>query len=156
MTGFRPLAAVAVLSAGVVAGTAYVLLAHHQDRDVPVPPDSSDPAEVAGSFVEALDAGDCETASAVSTPSFQQRAEDWCRSVASLERIEVGEPRDEDPQHSGHAAGTQVVHVPVSFDLDWRLGRSDGSLPEGRTPWGYRLVRADDAAPWRIDDNGPV
>jgi hypothetical protein len=44
--------------------------------------------------------------------------------------------------------------VTVQFDLDWRWLRSDGSMPEGRTTWGYLLVRDSDDAPWRIFDQG--
>ncbi|GMA35541.1 hypothetical protein GCM10025876_17450 [Demequina litorisediminis] len=122
--------------------------------DVPLPEATAEPVEVVASYVAALDAHDCDTAVALAAPSFAETARDWCRKVAGLGNLEIGVSLDEDPAWSGLSADTEVVSVTVDFDLDWRLFRSDVSMPEGATTWGYRLARASVDEPWRIVDNG--
>ena len=121
---------------------------------VAMPPDAAAPPEVVATYLAALDAHDCDTAVALATESFASTAREWCDDVASLGDREVGEAVNEDPAWGGLPAGTEVVSVPVTFDLDWRWLRSDGSMPEGATAWGYRLSRTSPEAPWRIVDNG--
>lgn len=140
---------------GAVVWFAYAgLFAHAQDRDVAVPSDDASAEQVVTAFVDALDAHDCDTAARLVTPGAKASAESWCNGVAEMDDVRTRAALRENPRWSGLAPPQQVVRVPVRFDLDWRWMRSDRSMPEGRTDWGYLLVRDSDAAPWRIFDQG--
>ncbi|MCW2817909.1 MAG: hypothetical protein JWR42_696, partial [Marmoricola sp.] len=78
----------------------------------------------------------------------------WCADVAGLDAPEVRAARRERPQWSGHVAPDQVANVGVTFGLRWRPFHGDTSMPEGRTVWGYLLVRHASSDPWRISDQG--
>ncbi|GAB4002055.1 hypothetical protein [Nocardioides ultimimeridianus] len=51
-------------------------------------------------------------------------------------------------------ATVEVVDVAVEFDIRWRLLHDDGSIPDGRNPWGYLLMRRGADQPWRIFSEG--
>ncbi|WP_084128515.1 hypothetical protein [Demequina sp. NBRC 110055] len=121
---------------------------------VAMPADGTGAAEVVATYLAALNAHDCDTAAALAAESFASIAREWCGDVASLGDIRVGDGVDEDPSWTGLPARSDVVSVPATFDLDWLWLRSDGSMPEGATAWGYRLTRSAPEAPWRITDNG--
>lgn len=119
-----------------------------------MPADDASPEQVTGAFIDALNAHDCDTAQSLSTPSESADAQRWCERVGSMGSVNLGIPSEEDPSWSGHDMSVEVVYVPVSFDLDWRPFRGDGSMPEGATDWGYQLARETPTSPWRIFGQG--
>ncbi|QCX26743.1 hypothetical protein [Nocardioides jishulii] len=143
--------ALALVAAGGVA--AWWLAAPHQDREVALPADDATPGEVVAAYLDALDAGDCDTAVALREAGTSQDST-WCADVASLSNPAIESPRSEDPAWSGRPATDEVVSVPVRFDLEMRALRGDGSLGDGSMTWGYRLTRSSDDGPWRIFDQG--
>ena len=143
-------AVLALLSLGLAL---FLGLPPRQSASVPVPPDDATPEQVVEAYVRALDAHDCDTAYEL-VDGDTDAAEAWCRRVASLEDLTVSPAEPEEPAWSGRAADEQVVRVPVEFVLTYRPLRSDHSMEEGRTPWGYLLVRGSDEDPWRIFTQG--
>lgn len=138
----------------LLSAAATWLLPPRQTQEVAVPADVATPERVVAAYTAALDAHDCDTAEALTAPGTDPAS--WCEDVAGLAGVRIGEATPERPEWSGHAAGVEVVHVPVRFDLDWRPLRDDGSLDEGSTTWGYLLVRDAQTAPWRIAGQGPA
>ena len=148
-----PVIGIAVVLAVLIAWVVYALVFTHQEREVAVPRDDASPEKVVTAFIDALNAHDCETASQLEATGVDI-AKGWCEDVAGLSDLRTSKPFREESQEYGHDASQQVVHVGVTFDLDWRWLRSDGSMPEGPTAWGYLLERTSDDAPWRISDQG--
>lgn len=143
--------AIAVLLVTGVA-LAYVLLPPRQTDEIAMPPDDASPETVVTAYLAALNAHDCSTAATVMLDEYA--AESWCHQVASLQHVVVGESSVEEPEWSGRASDEEVVNVPVTFDLDWRLLGGDGSMEEGPATWGYLLSRTSADEPWRIVDQG--
>jgi hypothetical protein len=143
-----------LLVAAVGAGAVYVYATGRQTAEVAGPSADATPEVVVATYVEALDAGDCAAAVALTLPEHAPAARSWCRHVQSLSNAEVHTHLiEDDPTTSGRKADEQVVYVPVSFDLNWRPLHSDGSMSEGPTSWGYLLVKGSEGA-WRIYDEG--
>lgn len=146
---------VAALVILLTAGVAVFLLGPAwQSEDIATPPDDATPEQVVAAYLDALDANDCDTATAVSMTNARVQGAAWCEDVAGLKGVTVGNHTQEEPEHSGHALNDQVVRVPVTFDLNWRAFHGDVSMPEGSTRWAYLLVRNSPDAPWRIFDQG--
>ena len=145
---------VAMLGLGLGLAVVVAVLPPRQTGEVPMPGQDATPEQVVTAFTRALDAHDCTTAVALATEGGRDQAERWCHDIGALQEVEVGSSVTEDPAWSGLPAGTEVVHVPVSFELTWRRFHADGSMDEGVTAWGYRLVRATPDEPWRIIDQG--
>jgi hypothetical protein len=154
LTSSRSRVIVGAVAALLVAGVAlaYVLLPPRQSADIAVPPDDASPEATVTAYLAALNAHDCSTAAAVMLDA--ESAESWCHRVASLRHVAVRESSVEEPEWSGRASYDDVVNVPVTFDLDWRLFGGDGSMEEGPTTWGYLLSRTSADEPWRIVDQG--
>ncbi len=151
----RPRLIGATVATAIVAGGAlWLLLPPRQTHAVTVPADDATPEQVVASYVEALEAHDCGTAELLTTRAATHLATSWCQKVARLSRVEIGASMPERAEWSERSAKDEVVSVPVRFDLDWRWLHDDGSMPEGETIWGYRLVRESPGGPWRIFDNG--
>lgn len=122
----RKIAVAAVVLAAVTVG-GFLLndwISGRKTRDVALPAANVTATEVLRSYFDALNAHDCDTATALATQSARQQVESWCRDLSSLEDIQV--------RPSAADAGADQVGIAVSFDLDWRLFHSDGSLEEGR------------------------
>lgn len=147
------LTGVAALLLVTAAVCIYFWMPPRQTASVPVPSRDASPEEVVEAYVRALDAHDCDTAYAL-VDGDTDGAEAWCRRVASLDGLEVSAAEDEEPAWSGRDADEQVVRVVVEFDLTYRPLRSDGSMDQGRTTWGYLLVRGSQDDPWRIFSQG--
>jgi len=146
-----------VASALVVAGAATaanLLLPPRQTSDVAEPAPDATPEQVVTVFLEALNAHDCGTAKAVVSESAKESVWSWCERVAGLTSVDVGDHVTQRAEYSGRVAPEEVVYVPVEFDLSWRPLRTDGSMDEGPTTWGYLLVRDSPDSPWRIFDQG--
>lgn len=143
-----------VLALVVAVAVALVLLPPFKSRDVGLPPDSAEPDEVVVAYLDALDAHDCDTAKALMTGGAREIAADWCTDVASLDDIEVGGWSASGLWPAGAKRHPESADVAVTFDLDWRIFHGDISMPEGKTPWGYQLVRTGPDGPWRISGQG--
>ncbi len=143
------LAGAAILVAGIV-----FLFIALQSKDVDMPNDNATPAQVVDAYVAAMDAHDCDTAIALRTKESRDRAADWCRKVSSMTDAQVLEHYSELPEYTGHEALDEVVGVPVTFDLGWRMFHNDGSMDEGHTNWSYSLVRSSPTSAWRIFGEG--
>lgn len=113
---------------------------------VAVPPDSATPEQVVRAYVAALNAHDCGTARDLTVPEEWSYSDGWCEDVASLRHLDMVGSVTPSPG--------KVDSVGVTFDLDWRFLRGDGSLPQGRTSWGYDLQRTSADDPWRIVGQG--
>lgn len=149
------LASAAVVTvAAMVAAVALVVLPPRQSADVAMPAADAVPEQVVTAFVAALNAHDCEVAEALSAPEARDQSASWCRDVRALDDLGVSPHVLEPPQDSGRAADEVVARVPVTFDLDWRPLRSDVSMPEGATTWGYLLVRSPRERAWRVFEQG--
>ncbi|GAB3862336.1 hypothetical protein GCM10028801_27710 [Nocardioides maradonensis] len=145
----------AVLVAVVAVGAgALALSLRTTTGQVAMPPDAATPQAVVKAYLAAMNAHDCNTAEALSTGNGVQETHLWCDDVGSLGNISVRSALREKPGWSGQPASAEVMNVPTEFDLDWRAFHDDGSLPEGRTPWSYLLVRRSPDQPWRIFDQG--
>jgi hypothetical protein len=154
---FRPrlLVLLALLLVPATVGAAFVIGDAGPRRQVALPPAGAAPAAVVRAYVDALDAHDTGTALALWVPA--ERAglrETWLSDVDTVTGVRLGRPAHERPAWSGHRADQAVVRVPVRFDLRWRWLHGDGSMPSGRTDWGYLLVRVSPGGPWRIFDQG--
>ena len=145
---------VATLLLGLLLAVVAVLLPPRQTGEVPVPADDATPEQVVDAFTQALDAHDCATARSLATDGGRDQADTWCDDVGALDEVQVGAAVAEDPAWSGLPADAEVVDVPVSFELTWRRFHDDGSMDEGSTTWGYRLLRDGPDGAWRIIDQG--
>lgn len=134
----------------LAVGAAYLLLPPRKTGDVAVPPNDAAPEQVVEAYLAALNAHDCATAEALSTSDASQ----WCHDLRSLTDITVHDGIREKPSWSGQPPSVEVVNVAVDFSVRWRLGHDDGSMPDGRNPWGYLLMRRSADQPWRIFSEG--
>lgn len=105
---------------------------------VSMPPDSAPPEVVLTTYLQALVAGDCATARALSTSSASSRV--WCDQtrVTSFSISDNGAA----PSADERVYATQIV-----------VKGTDMSLGDGEHTWFYRVVRQADAT-WRITDHG--
>lgn len=145
---------IALLVVVVAATVIYLLLPPHQTGDVATPAADASPEQVVTAYVNALNAHDCHTAESLMTAGAKEDAKSWCEDVASLTNVNIDHHTTEPPQASGHSAPDEVANISVTFDLSWRPFHDDGSMDEGRTVWGYLLVRGSAHSPWRIFDQG--
>lgn len=138
--------ALTLIAAGVVV---WALM---RPGDVAMPAEDASPTEVVATYIEAVNARDCATADALWLTDAMSTGS-WC-SEATLRDAEVSQDPDSiDPAWVGLPTGTQVVSVQVTFGLNWKILRNDGSLSEGPTQWGYTL-RQDSFGQWRLMDQG--
>lgn len=138
--------------AAIVLLAIVLLAACHDGGNVPLASKSADPASVVRAFVAALSARNIDTAKRMMTPTEAERVarspDSWFTNVKSIKNLSM--EKSQPDRRSGHR---QAVFVPVEFDLQQRQMTS---MPNGRTVWGYVLVRDTDSDPWLIDDQGPV
>ncbi len=104
-------------------------LGPRQTAHIATPPADATPEQVVTAYVEALNAHDCHAAKSLTVENATYDAATWCDDAASLTSLHV--------QHRVMESSA-VADVPVTFNLDWRLFRDDGSMDEGVTDWGYR------------------
>ncbi len=149
-------ATVAVAAVAVIAGPGRIL-ALVPARDVPVPAADAEPQTVVRGYLDALDAHDLDTASALLAPDYRQHAQrtagNWFVNLRSIRDVRLGAVQD---ARAGYGVGSDypfAVRVPVSFRL--RLFFDE---PPGDTPlnWSFVLVRQSQGDPWRIRDDGPA
>jgi len=139
-------------TATLAVATAVVVLAPLPGTPVARPADDAAPEDVVHAYTAALAAHDCDTVRALRAPSAHPSP--WCEALSSLTDVSVGAPLPQDARGAGLPATADVVQVPVTFTVDWRPFRDDGSLDEGPTTWGYVLVRETARDPWRVADEG--
>jgi len=159
VTSSRARARLAVLVIVVLAAASMVtvllpLLPPRQTAAVPLPAPSASPETVVRTYLAALNAHDCTTATELWAGDQRDIAGSWCTGVAELTGISLGAPSTEPPGNSSNHPDQSVTEVPVTFDLRWRRWHGDPSLPEGRTTWGYLLAQDAQTSAWRIVDNG--
>ena len=143
------LAVVAVVAAGLGVVLA---LPPRQTAEVAVPGRTATPEQVVRAYLRALDAHDCDTATQVVARESRPGTASMCGDVAGVPRAEVRRASAEEPVTAGLPAGTQVVEVPVTLDVEWRL--LHGAGVRGPHAWGYVLARTSSDQPWRIVDEG--
>ncbi|MDX6554420.1 MAG: hypothetical protein QOD86_615 [Miltoncostaeaceae bacterium] len=120
---------------------------------VALPPADAPPAAVARAYVEALDRSDLAALRELTTRNHFESAIHW---LSNLRHIRIAEMR---PAHRDDAVGSAVRHpdvviVPVELDLDLGDPGLSGFSTDGRTTWGYVLVRDAPTDRWRVDDEG--
>lgn len=149
--------------AAILVVVAIYLMATMPSKDVDMPTTDASPEQVVAAYVEALDSHDCDTAEELTAASKSTSAARWCRNVSRLADVRVSDAISEasefsDPSglrsSSNQMASREVMYVPVTFDLRWRIFHFDSSMSEGPTSWGYRLERGSPNDPWRIFDEG--
>lgn len=139
------------------------MMATTASKDVDLPAKDATPEQVASAYMRALDSHDCNTAEALATPSQRVRTQTWCRKVGHIaDQHTSGHIVEPSQLHEANSlsstgeptAAPEVVRVPVTFELTWRVLRSDVSMPEGPTDWAYFLTRESPTEPWRVFDEG--
>ena len=112
------------------------------------------PREVVSAYLAALDAGDASAALQLATPRFQAELKGEVDSPltnwVSVADVRVGTPREDDALASARRYRL-VLNVPVNFAL---RQREEVSMRDGKTTWGYVVVRQDPSDAWLIDDQG--
>jgi hypothetical protein len=123
---------------------------------VGMPAANAAPAQVVSTYVRALDAHDFRTAERLLVPGVRDTyRHTWFLDVDHVGSLTVGRVRAERPSWSGRNHRTEVMRVPVRWDVKWRFVHRHSSLPEGRSTWGFWVSRSSDQKPWRIFDQGP-
>ncbi|WP_067485179.1 DUF4829 domain-containing protein [Actinomadura hibisca] len=140
-----------LLSASLLAGCGGDGQTH-----VKLPPAGAPPQEVVTAYVAAINAHDKKTGRALSTAHFGKlettEVADSLFNDAKLSDLKVSAPIPEQGYESPDGKQyAQVVKVPVTFDLKQK---TEVSMPNGPTAWGYLLVRESLTGPWRINDHG--
>lgn len=136
--------ALAAATAALIGGALY-WYAETPRYDAPVPAADATPRQVAKAYMTALDAGDADTARALSTPRQRESAD---HELATTSRL-----RDRTTSHPGESRGSRGTYVPVNFTLQQKWWSPyDPSMPDGRHDWGYVLVR--DHGRWLVNDEG--
>ena len=117
---------------------------------------TASPEAVVRAYVAAVNRHDETAAYALTTASraaTARSAVDGVRNVVSISDLMIDDPRSENAAGTAAQGYREVVFVPVTFTVHQRRV---ASRPDGRTVWGYVLVRNRDTDPWRIADEGPV
>ena len=153
--GARPRAAVGLAPLALVAAIVLSQVDHGPRALVGMPAANASPAQVVATYVRALDAHDFRTAERLLVPGVREKyRRTWFLDVDHVDGLVVGRVRAEPPTWSGRTHRTQVMRVPVRWDVQWRFVHRHSSLPEGHSTWGFRLSRSSDQRPWRIFDQG--
>ncbi len=123
---------------------------------VTLPAADAPPAEVARAYVQALDREDTAALRGLSTAHFAERAIGWLDNLEGVRLLQA-----ERVIHDAGGLGSSrrhphVVHVLGQLDLDVDDPGRSGFSDDGRTPWGYVLVRDAPGDPWRVDDEGRI
>ena len=118
----------------------------------PAPSASDTPREVVQAFITALDRHDTDRAVALLTPLQREWVNGWLTNVVSIRDVTIGTPLDRSGTNLASAERHRfVLDVPVEFTLQQKR---EVSMVNGRTVWGYVLVRDRETDPWLIDDQG--
>lgn len=123
-------------------------------RRVALPPVSASPQRVVAAWVAAINAHDTETARALMTPAYAKlsdRAPDsWFTNVESMTHLRVNKPFAD-----VSSAGTLQYRYALDMGAEFVLKQhSVLSMPNGRTTWGFIVVRNNRQQPWRIGEEG--
>jgi hypothetical protein len=143
--------AVAALTSGLhfIGGSNAVLLPA-TSTPAYTPSAGTSPEDVVRTYLQALQRHDESTARALETSRFASRS-DWAEDPPQIDDITVGTSLRQDPTGTAAEGHAQAVFVPVTFTVH---GTGDETMPDGRTSWGYLLMRDGDQDPWLIQDNG--
>jgi hypothetical protein len=125
----------------VTGAVAVVLLAGcSRGQSVTMPPKNAAPAEVLGTYLQALRAGDCRSAHALATSSFVLGNGELCGALTAKSYSPLGKP-----------ANPREGEVIFSTTLTTEGG--DQSMSNGDHTWFYSLDRQADGA-WRLVGGG--
>jgi hypothetical protein len=120
---------------------------------VALPAADAPPAAVARAYVEALDQGDRDALRALTTEYFAEEAEAWLPNLKHI-RVAGMRPARRDDRIGSAVRHPEVVVIQVELDLDLVDPGRSGFSTDGRTTWGYVLVRDAPTDPWRVDGEG--
>jgi hypothetical protein len=134
---------ISFLLASVCAWLVWSHIAGAQKRDIGLPPTDASPTTVVRTYLDALDARDCDTAAKLWTSDGNLD----CHGIAGVSNIRVHDPVP-GPQET-----TLQTYVTVEFHLSWRRFHYDPSLADD-VAWGYYLDRSTPTSPWRITEGG--
>lgn len=144
--------ALAAATAAALIGGALYWYAETPRYDAPVPAADATPRQVAKAYMTALDAGDADTARALSTPRQRESADTWLSTTAHMRERTTSHPQERSGKTPEDHVG-KSVYVPVNFTLQQKWWHFyDPSMPDGRHDWGYVLVR--DHGRWLVNDEG--
>ncbi|MDX6204448.1 MAG: hypothetical protein QOF39_505 [Frankiales bacterium] len=121
------------------------------------PAGGASPQDVVRAYLAALNAHDVATATRLLTAEHAHlvasEVDSWFTNVRSITAVEVGYSVPESGAGSGSlgAGYAHVVRVGATFNLHQK---DASSMQNGRTDWGYLLVRNADTQPWLIADEG--
>ena len=112
-------------------------------RDVAMPPGSASPQQVVATYVEALDAHDCDTAEELWL-NDKADPEMWCSQISRARIVGAADA-------SRESAGR--IDVSLTLNVRWRPFQNDGTIAGDPFSWTYILTQ-DRRGAWRIIDNG--
>lgn len=124
--------------AAILTGAALTGCSH---TSVPLPPPDATPEQVVATSLQALEATDCRTATALLTTG---KHGSWCG------RIRVTEVTVRSAAPDRGSPRSDRVRVPVTFVSHG----GDSSFPDGPHSWAYILERGGPAERWLIADEG--
>lgn len=155
MSRSRQLAAVAAALVLLVVVAAYPLVG--PSAHIAVPPAGAPPEQVAQAWIDANNARDLGTLRAIAADDARgerqlpSRLEVVTSRNLQVTDVDLGEVRDYERVTSGLTHWREAKYVPVTF----QVVRSDGSMArDGRTVWGYVLVRNSVDERWQLVDQG--
>ena len=107
---------------------------------VALPPAGAPARQVLDTYLQALQAGDCDTAHALAAGTFRSGNGELCGDV-DVKTVKV-------------AADTQVPDGTITFATQMVTGGShDGSIPPGQLTWFYSLKKQANGS-WRLVGGG--
>ena len=112
---------------------------NHSTR--PLPPESTSPEALVGTYLAAAKIGDCSFTRALTLKSTGN----WCHDPQLLAYRSI------EAAQFTPASEVGVNEECVPFEIDTH-GSSDGSMPTGWQPWSLCLVQTK--AGWRVRDQG--
>ncbi len=123
-----------------LAAAGLLLVSSSATKSVPLPPDDATAAEVLNVYLQALQAGDCDTAHDLAGDSFVFSNGELCGHLV----VTAYSPPDVPMRPSAHE---------VVFATTLTVKHGDASMPDGDHTWFYSLTRQDDGA-WRLSGGG--
>ena len=112
-------------------------------RDVAMPPVSAIPQQVVATYVEALDAHDCDAAEELWL-SDKADPEMWCSEVSRARIVGASDASHESERR---------IDVSLTLNVRWRPFQKDGTISGDPFSWTYILTQ-DRRGAWKIVDNG--
>ena len=112
---------------------------------VPVPPSDATPEQVVQAYIDAVHAGDCETAAVL----VGDRRQSWCGRL-DVTSFKVTKRTQERKETASGEDGPMIQRVWVELVSEG----GDESFPDSKHDWSYLLDRTGPKGAWRIYDQG--